>query len=217
VILILFGAPSSPAAAPSVTGHETQSFCRNTDSTSSQVRPSVHQTPTGPRIRNRPDMSQHCDLQKEVCALRERQDIVMEELSSVRAAKRRAEESIKEERTARRKLEKDLRVMEDALSRSKRLESTALDQVKREVEARRQAQNLVEKLKGDAQKSTAGPCPVPNANSAAALLQLLTLLRNIPPTDVSPSTSRVNLSPLCPSDGISKGTEHKLLDSECNN
>ena len=86
-------------------------------------------------------------LQNEISALREKQNVVLEDLSVARAGKRRAEDEVKEERSVRRKLEKHIKATEDALSRSKRMEDAALDQVKREVEARRRAEGLLADLK----------------------------------------------------------------------
>lgn len=117
-------------------------------------------------------------LQNEIGALREKQTAVLEDLSFVRAAKRRAEDEVKEERSIRRKLEKHLRTAEDSLARSKRMEDAALDQVKREVDARRKAEELLAATK--AERDRAGGSSLfahPNANDAAMLLQLASMIR----------------------------------------
>lgn len=125
-------------------------------------------------------------LQNEIGVLREKQTAVLEDLSFARAAKRRAEDEVKEERSVRRKLEKHLKAMEDALARSKRMEDTALDQVKTEVEARRRAEALLADFKASkeqAERSIGGSGQslfTSNTNDAAVLFQLASLIRGLP-------------------------------------
>ncbi|GJJ06208.1 hypothetical protein Clacol_000397 [Clathrus columnatus] len=87
--------------------------------------------------------SQLNKLQEENKALRSKLASVMDDLSEVRIGKRRAEEEMKEERAVRRKLESDLKHSEDSLRRSKRMEETALEHIKREVESRRKTEALL--------------------------------------------------------------------------
>lgn len=121
-------------------------------------------------------------LQNEIGALREKQNAVLEDLSLARAGKRRAEDEVKEERSIRRRLEKHLKSTEDALARSKRMEDAALDQVKREVEARRRAEGLLASLK--ARKEQAEQSIIAeqslfnsNPNDAAVLFHLASMIR----------------------------------------
>ena len=128
------------------------------------------------------------NLQNEIGALREKQNALLADLSFARAAKRRAEDDVKEERSVRRKLEKHLRATEDALGRSKRMEDAALDQVRREVESRRRAEGLLADIKARNEVETsirgygAGHALLanPSANDAAVLLQLASLIRGVP-------------------------------------
>ena len=125
-------------------------------------------------------------LQNEIGELREKQTAVLEDLSFARAAKRRAEDEVKEERSVRRRLEKHLKAMEDALARSKRMEDTALDQVKTEVEARRRAEALLADFKAgkeQAEQSIGGSGQslfTSNTNDAAVLFQLASMIRGLP-------------------------------------
>lgn len=133
--------------------------------------------------------AQLCSLQNEISALHEKQTAVLEDLSFARAAKRRAEDEVKEERSTRRKLEKHLRATEDALARSKRMEDAALDQVKREVEARRRAEGLLADLKvrkEQTEQSVHGAGQslfTSNSNDAAVLFQLASMIRGASSND----------------------------------
>ncbi|KAF8586692.1 hypothetical protein K439DRAFT_926412 [Ramaria rubella] len=141
-------------------------------------------------------------LQSEISVLHEKQNAVLEDLSVTRAAKRRAEDEVKEERSVRRKLEKHLRATEDALSRSKRMEDAALDQVRREVEARRKAEALLAEFKANkeqAELSTSGSgqsiFTSENSNNAAVLFHLASMIRGVPSSDRSASLSFGNGGP----------------------
>jgi chromosome segregation ATPase len=117
-------------------------------------------------------------LQTELGMLHEKQTSAIADLSLARAAKRRAEDDVREERSIRRRLERDLRTVEDALKRSKRMESAALDQIKREVDARRKAENRLAELKAENHES-----PRPIADPSSMLLHLVSVLRNVNPID----------------------------------
>lgn len=183
----------------------------------------VRMPPTGPRIRDplppsspTSAISQVLILQREIRSLRDKQDAYIEDVSVARAAKRRAEEEVREERAVRKKLESDIRVLEIALSRSKRMENSALDQVKTEVEARRKAEGLVRTLKAESREAAAArvaKSSTPAASSSTAtsavnpsptsptIIQLLALLQSIPsfPTSgpsPSPAPSQASME-LC--------------------
>ncbi|KIJ49351.1 hypothetical protein M422DRAFT_27709 [Sphaerobolus stellatus SS14] len=174
------------------------------ENTQSEVATSVvlpRNPPTGPRILREPfppssptsaASSQVFSLQNEIRSLRDKQDAFLEDLSMARAAKRRAEDEVREERVVRRKLEKDLRALEDTLARSKRMEMAAFEQVKREVEARRKAENLLNQLQAESQAtaSTSLTSRPVEASPATALLQLINLLQSIPsaPSPAAPSS-----------------------------
>ncbi|KAF8507455.1 hypothetical protein BU17DRAFT_71157 [Hysterangium stoloniferum] len=132
---------------------------------------SVDNIPTGPRGRVPQPIpypvtetqNKLSRLQTELGILHEKQNSAIADLSLTRAAKRKAEDDVREERSFRRKLEKELRTVEDALKRSKRMEDAALDQVKREVEARRKAENLLAELRAKREKNLI-PSPVPTSD-----------------------------------------------------
>ncbi|KAF8515443.1 hypothetical protein JB92DRAFT_2914791 [Gautieria morchelliformis] len=152
---------------------------------------SIPQPPPSPNPPSVPMASpaQLYSLQNEIGALREKQNTVLDDLSHARAAKRRAEDEVKEERSVRRKLEKHLRATEDALARSKRMEDAALDQVKREVEARRRAEALLADLKSkkeQAEHSGFGPGQslfTSNSHDSAVLFHLASMIRGVPSSD----------------------------------
>jgi hypothetical protein len=159
-----------------------------------QHKHEVYSIPRPPPSPNPPSVSmaspaQLYNLRDEISALREKQNTVLDDLSHARAAKRRAEDEVKEERSVRRKLEKHLRTTEDALARSKRMEDAALDQVKREVEARRRAEALLADLKSkkeQAEHSGCGPGESlfnTNSNDTAVLYHLASMIRGFPPSD----------------------------------
>lgn len=84
---------------------------------------------------------------------------------------------MKEERAVRRKLERDLKQAEDALKRSKRMEQTALDQFRTEVEFRRKAEVLLTNMKAQQPRFNL-------ESQKSILLQLISLIQNVsPPTE----------------------------------
>lgn len=86
-------------------------------------------------------------LQNENKTLHSKCSDLLDDLAEARAGKRRAEDEIKEARVIRRRLERDLKEADDALRRSIRIEKTALEQIKTEVENRRRAEAVLDSMK----------------------------------------------------------------------
>jgi hypothetical protein len=79
-------------------------------------------------------------LEREVQSLRDRNSASQDQVLEFRAVKRKLEDELLSEKSARRKVETTLLQIEHELKASQRMESFALEQVKREVESRRQAE-----------------------------------------------------------------------------
>lgn len=80
-------------------------------------------------------------LEREIASLRDRLKGVTSQLAAVRSAKRKLEDDYDSERIYGRKVERKLDDVECKLDVSKKMESFALDQVRREVDARRRAED----------------------------------------------------------------------------
>ncbi|KIM92030.1 hypothetical protein PILCRDRAFT_171 [Piloderma croceum F 1598] len=83
-------------------------------------------------------------LERELQSLRDRETAITTQLHNARSAKRKFEDEFTAERTLRRKLEHKLDDLEGQLDVSKKMEKFALDQMKREVDARRRAEEMAE-------------------------------------------------------------------------
>ena len=83
-------------------------------------------------------------LERELRCLRDREATVTTQLHNARSAKRKFEDDFIAERTLRKKLEHKLDDLEGQLDVSKKMEKFALDQIKREVDARRWAEEEAE-------------------------------------------------------------------------
>jgi hypothetical protein len=83
-------------------------------------------------------------LERELQSLRDRETAITTQLHNARSAKRKFEDEFTAERTLRRKLEHKLDDLEGQLGISKKMEKFALDQMKREVDARRRAEEVAE-------------------------------------------------------------------------
>jgi hypothetical protein len=83
-------------------------------------------------------------LERELQSLRDRETAITTQLHNARSAKRKFEDEFTAERTLRRKLEHKLDDIESQLDVSKKMEKFALDQMKREVDARRRAEEMAE-------------------------------------------------------------------------
>jgi hypothetical protein len=90
-------------------------------------------------------LSQHRVLEREVQSLRDRNHDQALLLSEVRNVKRKLEEDNEHERNLRRKLQRKLDELEKERDEARRLETYALDQIKREVNIRRKAEERAEK------------------------------------------------------------------------
>jgi hypothetical protein len=82
-----------------------------------------------------------CILEREIQALRDRNSAHQDLLLESKSLKRKLEEELLCEKAARRKVEVKLDQTENELQLVQRMESFALEQVKREVESRRKAEN----------------------------------------------------------------------------
>lgn len=108
-------------------------------------------TPTKPfaAIHTKPgnsiSLSQHRILERELQSLRDRNNDQALLLSEVRNVKRKLEEDNEHERNLRRKLQRKLDELEKERDDARRLETYALDQIKREVNIRRKAEERAEK------------------------------------------------------------------------
>lgn len=83
-------------------------------------------------------------LERDVQSLQDREKNAVTELNTARSAKHKLEDDFHFERNLRRKLERKLNDVEGQLDISKKMESFALDQMKREVDARRRAEERAE-------------------------------------------------------------------------
>ncbi|KAJ6625511.1 hypothetical protein B0H10DRAFT_2001650 [Mycena sp. CBHHK59/15] len=82
----------------------------------------------------------HRILEREVQSLRDRQAHQANILSEVRSSKRKLEECIEMERDVRRRLERELDDVIKERDKARRMENMVLDQMKREVDSRRRAE-----------------------------------------------------------------------------
>jgi hypothetical protein len=83
-------------------------------------------------------------LERELQSIRDRERNAASDLNIARSAKRKLEDDFHAERNLRRKLERKLNDVEGQLDISKKMENFALDQMKREVDARRRAEERAE-------------------------------------------------------------------------
>lgn len=83
-------------------------------------------------------------LEREIQSLRDRQNVQSTLLSEARSTKRMLEESAEYERDVRRKLERQLEDTEKERDSARKMEAYALEQMKREVENRRRAEDRAE-------------------------------------------------------------------------
>jgi hypothetical protein len=83
-------------------------------------------------------------LERELQSLHETEKNIATQLHNARSAKRKFEDDFNTERNLRRKLERKLDEVETQLDISKKMEKFALDQMKREVDARRRAEERAE-------------------------------------------------------------------------
>lgn len=88
------------------------------------------------------DKGQTIILEREIQSLRDRRKQQSDLLVEVRVEKRRLEEDLMIEREFRRRVQRHLDETEKELHTAQRMEKYALDQVKREVDARRRAEEL---------------------------------------------------------------------------
>ncbi|RPD63843.1 hypothetical protein L227DRAFT_572279 [Lentinus tigrinus ALCF2SS1-6] len=98
-------------------------------------------SPTGPRH------GQLKMLEREIQALRDKQQKQHDSLERARSAKRKLEDELDREQHRRRKLENQLDKTEKAAAGAQRGEEFALEQCRAEVETRRRAEDRVEELK----------------------------------------------------------------------
>lgn len=83
-------------------------------------------------------------LENQIQSLRDREKIGNSQFAAIRSAKRKIEDDFDAERNLRKKFERRLNDMEGKLDVSKKMENFALDQMKREVDARRRAEERAE-------------------------------------------------------------------------
>ncbi|RPD78304.1 hypothetical protein L226DRAFT_567963 [Lentinus tigrinus ALCF2SS1-7] len=87
-------------------------------------------------------------LEREIQALRDKQQKQHDSLERARSAKRKLEDELDREQHRRRKLENQLDKAEKAAAGAQRGEEFALEQCRAEIETRRRAEDRVEELKG---------------------------------------------------------------------
>jgi len=112
--------------------------------------PRQHPAPTPPapiQIANH-SPARYRILEREIQSLRDRQARQSTLLSESRSAKRDLEDDFACERNLRRKLERQLGDVEQDLATARRMETYALDQMKREVDTRRRAEERAELERG---------------------------------------------------------------------
>lgn len=101
--------------------------------------------PTGHKLAG--DHASAQNLQREVQSLRDRQIHHSACLSQLRSTKRKIEEDLDTERHCRRKVERDLEYASRELAASRRAERFAVEQCKREAEARRRGEDRALELR----------------------------------------------------------------------
>jgi len=98
----------------------------------------------GPRFRI-PDRD--IRMEREIQFLRDRNANQVKQLSQLRSTKRKLEDDYLYERDLRRKYQRQLEGLEEELNSARKMEKHALEQVTREVAARRKAQETVLEMK----------------------------------------------------------------------
>lgn len=114
------------------------------------VPPKNPSPPTAPQeTRQSPSLrlqaSHHKILEREIEALRYRHAQTSDMLSEVKARKRKVEDEITWERDTRRKLEREIEELRQDRDRARRMELYALEEMHRESELRRQAEDALER------------------------------------------------------------------------
>lgn len=117
-------------------GLELSSEAAASSSAKIPLAPSSPAVPTSPSHLNK--------LQRELQILRARDIEITDKLNNVSAAKRQLQRDVEAERCVRRRLERRLDEVEQEVVGAQKMEGYALDQVKREVEARRRAEERAE-------------------------------------------------------------------------
>ncbi|TRM70011.1 hypothetical protein BD626DRAFT_476039 [Schizophyllum amplum] len=94
--------------------------------------------PSGPRLGGQNQM-----LEREISCLRDMQKRHIATIEDLRLGKRRLEDDLEDEKSVRRRLERQLSEMESERDSARRMEATALQQARQEVEARRRVQDAL--------------------------------------------------------------------------
>lgn len=136
-------APNTPSGAPTT---RSESSAPNTQS-ARPVQVDASRLPSRPL-----SASHHRILEREIQSLRDRHSDQADELSDVRSVKRKLEDVVDYERETRRKLEWQLAETKKERDNARKMESFALEQVKREVESRRRAEEWAERAQQDAKR-----------------------------------------------------------------
>ncbi|KAK7005624.1 40S ribosomal protein [Favolaschia claudopus] len=108
------------------------------------LRQSLSRSAAPPASRTRAPSPDPRMLQREIQSLRDRHKNSTNVLADVRASKRKLEDTIEVERTVRRRLQRELDEVTKKRDYARRMESLALDQMKREVDSRRRAEDRAE-------------------------------------------------------------------------
>ncbi|KAJ7780536.1 hypothetical protein DFH07DRAFT_792626 [Mycena maculata] len=101
-------------------------------------------TSAPPALRSYPPSPNQRMMDREMQSLRDRYTHSVSVISDMRASKRKLENSFEKERDVRRRLERDLDEVLRERDEARRMEARAVDQMKRETESRRRAEDMME-------------------------------------------------------------------------
>ncbi|KAH8832433.1 hypothetical protein DL96DRAFT_1522579 [Flagelloscypha sp. PMI_526] len=111
-------------------------------------------------------------LEREIHCLRNKSSQHTQALAEMRSTKRKLLDDLNDERSQRRRIERELKDAEEERDMAKRMETHALDQVKREVESRRRAEDRADtekRRRQDVENEMANKNPQVLLESIAAL------------------------------------------------